>query len=118
GLAGELVIIGGKVHPVSLTAETRQNVGRSPNDKLLAAYEPGQPLTTITTGALRRHPFNPSWKNATGYRADDELESPVGQWNKLECICDGERITVLLNGRTVMVATTNQTKGKIAFQSF
>jgi hypothetical protein len=34
-------------------------------------------------------------------RGKDDVDSPLGQWTRLECICDGNRITVIVNGTTV-----------------
>ncbi len=61
---------------------------------------------------------DPEWKDVKGFRGAKDVEKPVGQWNRLECICDGDKITVLLNGRPINVATKcSHTKGKILFQS-
>jgi hypothetical protein len=46
------------------------------------------------------------------------LVDPVGEWDKLECVCAGDRITVVLNGTTVNVATrVSQTRGRIFIES-
>ena len=46
------------------------------------------------------------------------MENPVGEWNTLECICDGDSITNILNGKVVNKCTdASHTKGKILFQS-
>ena len=29
------------------------------------------------------------------------MASPLGQWTRVECICDGDRITIKINGVTV-----------------
>ena len=42
----------------------------------------------------------------------------LGHWNRLECLCDGDKITLILNGTVVNVGTKcSHTKGKILFQS-
>jgi len=46
------------------------------------------------------------------------VEKPVGEWNTIECIGDGDKITNILNGKTVNAASKcSVTKGKILFQS-
>ena len=53
-----------------------------------------------------------------GFRGKQDVEKPVGEWNRLECICDGDKITNVLNGTVVNVGTkASHTKGKILFQS-
>ena len=53
-----------------------------------------------------------------GFRGKDDVENPVGQWNTLECVCDGDKITNILNGKVVNVGTqSSHTRGKILFQS-
>jgi hypothetical protein len=44
-------------------------------------------------------------------------EKPVGELNKLECICDGAKITVRLNDKVISTAQVSPTRGKIAIQS-
>ena len=34
-------------------------------------------------------------------RGRDDVESPLGEWTRVECICRGTRITVLVNGTKV-----------------
>jgi hypothetical protein len=46
------------------------------------------------------------------------VENPAGQWNTLECVCAGDSITNILNGKIVNKGTgASHTKGKILFQS-
>ena len=53
-----------------------------------------------------------------GFRGKEDVEKPVGEWNTLECICDGDKITNILNGKVVNAGTkASHTKGKILFQS-
>jgi hypothetical protein len=53
-----------------------------------------------------------------GFRGQNELERPAGQWNTLECICLGDTITTRLNGETVnAAAAARPNHGRIALQS-
>jgi len=48
----------------------------------------------------------------------DSNEKPPGEWNHCEAVCDGNTITVTINGRVQNVATeTNITTGYIGLQS-
>jgi len=41
------------------------------------------------------------FKELLDTRGRNDLASPLGQWTNVECICDGNRITVKINGHTV-----------------
>jgi len=48
----------------------------------------------------------------------DDSENPIGEWNHMEITCQGDRITVKVNGQLVNVATNcNVTRGAICLQS-
>ena len=34
-------------------------------------------------------------------RGQNDVASPLGEWTRVECICDGDRITIRINGVTV-----------------
>ena len=55
---------------------------------------------------------------ALSFRGARDVEKPVGEWNRMEVICDGEAITTILNGYVVNIGTKSSlTRGKILFQS-
>jgi len=46
------------------------------------------------------------------------VEKPAGEWNTLECIADGDRLSIYLNGVLVNEATNvKPQKGSIQIQS-
>ncbi len=44
---------------------------------------------------------DPDWENTKGFRGKEDVESPIGDWNRLELICEGSRVEVRLNGIVV-----------------
>ena len=47
-----------------------------------------------------------------------DVESPLGEWTRVECIARGERITVIVNGQTVNECyNVSPSSGKILLQS-
>ena len=61
---------------------------------------------------------DPAWKDTLGFRGKNDVEKAVGEWNTLECVCDGGKITNVLNGVVVNAgAGASHTKGRILFQS-
>ncbi|MCK5920407.1 MAG: DUF1080 domain-containing protein, partial [Methylococcales bacterium] len=58
------------------------------------------------------------WKDVRGYRGAKEIERPVGEWNRMEVICKGDKITVLLNVKLVNEVTgATPSEGYICLQS-
>ena len=75
-------------------------------------------IHAIKSGRINWFGRDPEWRDMLGFRGAKDVEKPAGQWNRLECICDGDKITNVLNGTVVNVGTkASHTKGKILFQS-
>ena len=54
----------------------------------------------------------------TGFRGRRDVEKPVGEWNRMEVICDGDTITNIVNGHVVNIGIKSSlTRGKLIFQS-
>ncbi len=61
---------------------------------------------------------DPNWADVKGYRGKDEIENPVGEWNRMEVICRGGDITIFLNGEKVNEGTgAFPNEGWISLQS-
>jgi hypothetical protein len=58
------------------------------------------------------------WSDTLGFRGRRDVESEDGRWTRVEAICDGDKITNLVNGVVVNAGTRSSlTRGKILFQS-
>lgn len=112
GGCGDLLMVGGKGKP-RLSCEVVFN----PKDKQ-PYYEKGGTLISRDGGRYNWWGRDPEWKDVLGFRGRRDVEKPVGEWNRMECYCDGDRITNIVNGYVVNVGTgSSHTKGKIQFQS-
>ena len=61
---------------------------------------------------------DPAWTNELGFRGRREVERPVGEWNRVEAIADGGRLTFWLNGVKINEATDcTPSDGRLLFQS-
>ncbi len=110
GGTGDIILVGGK-HKPTVTVEAEKHGNQ-------VYFKPGASPVTLNSGRFNWYGRDPNWKDVKGFRGDQDVEKPVGQWNRLECVCDGDKITYVLNGKTVNAATkSSHTKGKILFQS-
>jgi hypothetical protein len=58
------------------------------------------------------------WQDRLGFRGRQDVESPYGEWTRLEVIADGDRITNVVNGQVVNEGTRSSlTEGRIVLQS-
>jgi hypothetical protein len=120
GCVGDLIVIRGKddkgeVVPVQITAETEL----SPNQKR-HRWKKGGDVKTFppTRGQLWWSNHDWEFQELLDTRGRYDVESPQGEWTKVECICAGKAITVLVNGTTVNKCTEAfPTTGKILLQS-
>lgn len=111
GGSGDFILVGGVGKP-SMTVETR--VG--PDNQLY--YEAGGNPVTLDSGRINWWGRDPAWEDVLGVRGPRDVEAPVGEWNRMEVICDGDTITNILNGYVVNRGTgSSHTEGKIQFQS-
>jgi len=81
-------------------------------------YQAGGQLATINGGRVNWWGRDPGWKDEKGFRGAKDVEKPVGEWNRMECIAKGGEITVLLNGVEMNHAqNVKPSRGKIQVQS-
>ena len=110
GGTGDFILVKGKDQP-TLTATVEKRGGQW---YFTAKGEPKE----FKGGRINWWGRDPDWKDMVGFRGKQDVENPVGEWNTLECICDGARITNVLNRQVVNVGTnSSHTRGKILFQS-
>lgn len=110
GGTGDFILVGGKEKP-SLTVEAEKRGGQY-------YYKPGADPVTLDSGRFNWYGRDPEWKDEKGFRGSQDVEKPVGEWNTLECVCDGDKITNVLNGKVVNAGSKcSHTQGKILIQS-
>lgn len=119
GCVGDVIMIGGKDEagkaiPMAMTAETELGPDKRPRWK-----KGGEPKTwPPMKGQLWWSKHEPFFKELIDTRGKDDVESPLGDWTRVECIADGKRITIKVNGHTVNeIYDVNPSAGKILLQS-
>jgi hypothetical protein len=112
GGTGDLLVVpGGEAHP-SLTSEVRTGLDGQPY------FQPGGEPRTLQAGRFNWWGRDPDWKDVLWFRGPLDPARPHGEWNRMEVVCDGASITVLLNDVLVNAATrTAWSSGKIFLQS-
>lgn len=81
-------------------------------------YEPSGNTVTISEGRINWFGRDPEWKDIKGFHGTNDIEKPVGKWNRIECIVNGKEILIYLNGILVNHAVdVLPQKGRIQIQS-
>jgi len=103
GCVGDLIVIRGKDAqgqpiPVQITAETQV----APDGKR-HRWKPLGPTKSFppTRGQFWWNKHDWDFQELLDTRGRDDVESPVGDWTRVECLCAGKRITIKVNGQTV-----------------
>jgi 3-keto-disaccharide hydrolase len=111
GGCGDFIMVSGRNKP-SLSAEVREG----PKNQLY--WEKGGKLVTRDSGRFNWYGRDPDWKDETGFRGKQDVEKPMGEWNRQEVICDRDTIKNIVNGKEVNYGTqSSHTFGKIQLQS-
>ena len=100
GCEGDLIVIRGadergKAIPATVTCETE--VG--PDGKM--RWKRGGTKTVYSGKQFWWSMHEPFFRELLDTRGRDDVASPLGQWTKIECLCDGGRVTIKINGVTV-----------------
>lgn len=100
GCVGDFIVIRGKdekgaIVPVTLTSDTV--VARDGRTR----WKRGGMPTTYSGKQFWWSKHDPEFEELIDTRGKEDVESPLGQWTRVECICAGKRITVVVNGITV-----------------
>lgn len=111
GGTGDFILVKGEKQP-ALTAVVEKR-----GNQWYYAPKNGQ-AKRFQGGRINWYARSPEWKDTLGFRGKNDVENPVGEWNTLECICSGGKITNILNGKVVNEGyNASHTSGKILFQS-
>jgi len=118
GGVGDILILAGtdsttgQAFPTALTAETTldrdgEKVWKRGGDKI-----------TINRGRINWFGRDVDWADRINFRGRDDVESPNGEWTKMEVIADGGRLQYKVNGIVVNEASqAYPDAGKIMLQT-
>ncbi|MCX6624440.1 MAG: DUF1080 domain-containing protein, partial [Acidobacteria bacterium] len=81
-------------------------------------WKKGGEVVRRDRGRIDWYARDPKWSDVVDFRGPQDVEKPVGQWNRLEVLADNDSLTYLLNGVTVNQATKcSHTYGKLLVQT-
>lgn len=120
GGVGDFILVNGpddagKPVPISLTA----HVGKDRDGEVVWQAD-GQRTTFDSKNRKRVNWFgrDPDWKDELGFRGANDVESPHGQWTRIDVIADGGKLSVFVNGTKVNEAVDcAPQEGRIQLQS-
>lgn len=113
GGTGDFIVVGDGSKNFSITSPVdSEKQGSS------YIFQPDGELATINGGRINWYGRDPNWKDVIDFRGSQDVEKPVGKWNKVECVVEGNTITIYLNGILVNSASNvKPSKGRIQIQS-
>lgn len=75
-------------------------------------------LLELSRGRINWYGRDPDWEDTLGFRGREDVESPYGEWTRIEVISRGSAITNIVNGKVVnVIEKSSFSEGKIMFQS-
>jgi hypothetical protein len=100
GCVGDLIPIRGKdasgaLIPVRFTSDVVLGTDGRPR------WQEAGKLKEFTSGQLWWSKHDPEFKELLDTRGKDDVESPTGEWTRVECTCANNWIYVAVNGKTV-----------------
>jgi hypothetical protein len=96
GCVGDLIVIRGKNEkgetiPVQISSDVAIGPDKRPR------WKEGGEKQVFTNRQLWWNKHDPDFKELLDTRGKNDVESPLGEWTKVECVCEGPTITVFVN---------------------
>ena len=111
GGTGDIILVSGKGKP---TVTVESTIGA--NGELY--WKKGGEVVTRNRGRIDWYGRDSKWADVVNFRGPQDVEKPVGQWNRLEVFADNDSLRYVLNGVTVNEATkASHTYGKLLVQT-
>ena len=113
GGTGDILVVGDGSEKFSITASVAKEKQAG-----TYRYQEGGAPAVLNKGRLNWYGRDENWQDVIGFKGKQDIEKPMGKWNKLECIAIGNELIIYLNG--VLVNRAREvlpSKGQIQIQS-
>ena len=101
---GDLLLIQGRYadgRPVPVRATVPVAERHVAADYAKYQYDPKAARQILSNAAIAWMDKDTAWQDVPSFRGQSDVESPHGKWTHVECVCAGNRITILVNGKRV-----------------
>ncbi|MGC3971735.1 MAG: DUF1080 domain-containing protein [Pirellulales bacterium] len=114
GFGDFIVVTGGKPNAAELSISAEIKLDR---DKEKVWHKGGEKVL-VERGRVNWFGRDEDWKDVKGFRGKQDVESVDGEWTRMDVICEGGKITNIVNGVVVNQAfDVKPTAGKIQIQT-
>jgi hypothetical protein len=117
GGVGDIILVGGfeGAGPI-VTPHLFARAGKDRDGE--DVFDPRGASREFESGRINWFGRDVDWQDRLGFRGRQDVESPYGEWTRLEVIADGDRVTNVVNGKVVNEGTRSSlTEGRILVQS-
>jgi hypothetical protein len=117
GGVGDIILVAGfEADGTRITPRITARAGKDRDGE--PVFDPAGDAREFESGRINWYGRDVDWQDKLGFRGKDDVESPYGQWTRLEVIAQGDRLTYLVNGKVVNEGVRSSlTEGKILIQS-
>jgi len=116
GGVGDIILVagfeGGRRISPRLTARAGSDRDGEP------VFDPRGDSRVFESGRINWYGRDPDWEDRLGFRGQQDVESPYGEWTRLEVVAESDHLTCLVNGKVVNEAFGSSfAEGRILIQS-
>lgn len=115
GGVGDLLVLSGYDKSGALL---KSEITATLRDTKTKVWQAGGIPTVFTSGRVDWYGRDPQWKDKLGFRGNQDVEKPSGEWNHIEVVARGDTLHYYVNGTLVNEAShASMSAGKLLFQS-
>ena len=117
GGVGDIILVAGfEADGARVTPRISARVGKDRDGE--PVFDPNGEAREFESGRINWYGRDVDWQDRLGFRGRDDVESPYGEWTRVEVIAEEDRITNIVNGKVVNEGyRSSLTEGKILIQS-